>query len=243
MASIALKTAFRHWPQAVVHPRWCWVWATRGPTGLLREIVHESTTIMQDAPLLRRLDEIPATRPISPIGKMGGTQEYLYHLIRLVQPDIVVETGVFRGISSAFILGALAQNGRGRLYSIDLPQASYEVPGRGKDTSELPSGAQTGFVVPESLRSRWTLVSGNSRSELPPLLARLGVIDVFLHDSEHTYDFMTWEYETAWPLLRSGGVLASDDINWNRAFDDFVNANAPAAAARVNGKLGLAQKG
>ncbi|MEJ2148325.1 MAG: hypothetical protein P8Z40_02475 [Chloroflexota bacterium] len=33
---------------------------------------------------------------------------------------------------------------------------------------------------------------------------------------------MTWEFEQAWPAIRPGGLLLSDDIITNRAFDDFA---------------------
>jgi hypothetical protein len=36
-----------------------------------------------------------------------------------------------------------------------------------------------------------------------------------------TYDHMLWEYEAAYPALRSGGLLLSDDALWNDAFRDF----------------------
>ena len=242
MVDIDLKTAVRHWPQALRRPRWAWVFATQGRAGLFREVVRDSIKVMHTAPELSGLEEISRTTPISPIGKMGGTQEYLYHLICLLRPNTVVETGVFRGISSAFILSALSRNRRGRLYSIDLPGASYEMPDGGRDTSNLPPGEKTGFVVPESLRERWTLVLGDSKSELVPLLSKLGEIDMFLHDSEHTYECMMWEYSSAWPFIRPGGVLASDDIGWNRAFDEFVSAHATAPVMRIKGKLGIAKK-
>lgn len=41
--------------------------------------------------------------------------------VRLVKPDIMVETGVARGASSAVALAAMQENDRGHLHSIDLP--------------------------------------------------------------------------------------------------------------------------
>jgi len=42
-----------------------------------------------------------------------------------------------------------------------------------------------------------------------------------MHDSEHPYECMIFEYEEAWKYLKSGGLLVSDDINWNSVFGDF----------------------
>ena len=62
---------------------------------------------------------------------------------------------------------------------------------------------------------------GDAKVELPKLLEELGRVDFFHHDSMHTYEHMTFEFETVWPYLRAGGVLASDDVDWNDAFADF----------------------
>jgi len=51
--------------------------------------------------------------------------EILYVIVRLLKPEKVVETGVAAGVSSAFILEAMDDNGIGTLYSIDLP--NYEI--------------------------------------------------------------------------------------------------------------------
>jgi len=133
-----------------------------------------------------------------------------YAAVRAFRPDIVVETGVANGVSSAYLLLALELNNRGTLYSIGLDDARF-----------LPPGKSLGWVVPVDLRSRWKLVLGDARDALPKLLADLKPIDVFIHDSLHTYEHMLWEYRTAYPYLKSGGLLISDDASWNPAFPEF----------------------
>jgi len=127
---------------------------------------------------------------------------------RLTRPQVAVETGVARGVTTAATLQAMEDNGIGHLYSVDLP----------------PLGAPSGYVgqlVPARLRHRWTLRSGPSRRILPQLLAEVGVIDLFLHDAEHTYSSQMVEFETVWPHLRSGGLLLADDVR-NPAIIDFA---------------------
>ena len=63
---------------------------------------------------------------------------------------------------------------------------------------------------------------GRSQEELPPLLQRVGGIDFFLHDSEHSYECMSFEFRNAWDALREGGVLVADDVNVNSAWDEFA---------------------
>ena len=124
--------------------------------------------------------------------------ETLYFLVRSLKPNVVVETGVCYGVSSAYILEALRQNGHGNLYSIDLGNTEDEPP--------------NDFFVPLNVRDRWELIVGDCKEELPRLLEQLDRIDLFHHDSLHTYDHMMWEYETAFPHLGEHGVLSSHDV-------------------------------
>jgi predicted O-methyltransferase YrrM len=125
--------------------------------------------------------------------------ESLYYLVRALRPRIVVETGVCYGASSSYILEALDANGKGELYSIDLGNAKDEPP--------------NDFFVPRRLRRRWHLLIGDCKKLLAPLLAHLAEVDMFHHDSLHTYEHMMWEYETAFPRLSPTGVLSSHDVN------------------------------
>jgi predicted O-methyltransferase YrrM len=47
-------------------------------------------------------------------------------------------------------------------------------------------------------------------------------IDMFLHDSSHSYRHMLWEFRQFWPRLRDGGLLVSHDVQMNAAFPEFV---------------------
>ena len=154
----------------------------------------------------------------------------LYALLRKTRPDVVVETGVCNGFSSAFILAALEQNGAGRLYSIDLPEvAGVTPPGtfwESKLGAAIPAGEEPGWIIPDRLRSRWRLTLGRTQDVLPPLLAELGTIDCFFHDSEHSYECMSFEFAAAWPALRAGGTLVADDFLWNDALPAFSREHA-----------------
>jgi hypothetical protein len=73
--------------------------------------------------------------------------------------------------------------------------------------------------VPSDLRHRWDLRIGPSQRVLPETLKELGEIDIFQHDSRHSYSNQLREYQTAWPFIRSGGMLVSDDVS-NDALHD-----------------------
>jgi cephalosporin hydroxylase len=158
----------------------------------------------------------------------------LYCLLRVLKPQILVETGVYFGGTSAFLLRALERNERGHLYSID-----YLIPGVQPFGHPLGQGC----LVPKTLQHRWTLINGDSRVELPKLLAQQGAINFFLHDSLHTHAHMTWEYETAWAALTPGSVLTSHDIALTNAFQKFAQRHKHEAnASGIVCNVGLARK-
>lgn len=149
----------------------------------------------------------------------------LYALCRYFQPRVVVETGVGLGTSSLFILQALADNGGGKLYSIDEPYAKYQSDAGIiiDESAYCAHDDRPGMLVPTELHDRWELLLGKSHNLLPILCKRLSPLDFFFHDSEHTYQNMFQEYTLVWPHLRTSGVLASHDVEWNTAFQDFAN--------------------
>jgi predicted O-methyltransferase YrrM len=141
----------------------------------------------------------------APPGEGGVTFEEglsLYLIVRILKPRYVVETGVAAGRSSAFILRGLYDNGKGELYSLD-------------------PNPDSGYAIPSHLKKRWNFINATSEEALLGLLRNLKIIDIFLHDSLHTYEQMSFEYETAWPFIKRGGILLSHDISSNSAFQDF----------------------
>ncbi len=157
-------------------------------------------------------------------GSVFFNEVTLYVIVRALRPDTVVETGGTPGKSTAFILRALHRNGCGHLHTIDLPPTAVQetqLQARESYHEALPSGASSGWVVPEALKARHTLLLGSSREHLPRVLEDVQTADVFLHDSDHSYENMTWEFQTAFPALGEDGLLLSDDVRANDAFGDF----------------------
>jgi predicted O-methyltransferase YrrM len=143
----------------------------------------------------------------------------LYALTRLSRPSEIVETGVSSGVSSVHFLLGLQQNGSGRLRSIDLPTRDGSSPVR------LPPRRNTGWVVPASLQMRWDLHLGPSEAILPDLVRELASVDLFLHDSHHTPEHLTFELETVRPLLRPGSIVLADNTNWTGSvFPEFARS-------------------
>jgi len=136
----------------------------------------------------------------------------LYGLCRIIQPSIIVETGVAYGISSSYILHALKKNGKGTLYSIDNTFRPWE-------TKKM-----IGAAIPNELKENWKLMIGKSSEKLKEISSSMKNIDIFLHDSLHTYKNMYFEFNLMWPCIKKNGFLLSDDISDNNAFIDFYLA-------------------
>lgn len=147
--------------------------------------------------------------------------QILYFMVRKIKPKFVVETGVAAGKSTGYILQALKDNDFGNLYSIDLPFQWYTYGERKLHLDSLPPDKIPGFLVPEELKKKWKFILGNTGEKLPHLLKELDKIDIFFHDSEHIDKTMLFEYQTAWPYIKKGGYLLSDDINHTAAFNKF----------------------
>ncbi len=164
----------------------------------------------------------------------------LYMLVRKLKPQAVIETGVCEGKSTSYILQAMADNSEGHLTSIDLPNSVYIRDDLKLQVDFIPFRSQSGRLIPDSLKDRWTLIIGDTRKELKPLLEKTGEIDLFFHDSEHTYEMMIFELESAWPYIRPGGFLVADDVVINLAFSDFAKQRGLNSAI-ISG-LGIIQK-
>lgn len=155
--------------------------------------------------------------PESYLGWNDGDPELVravWCLVRHARPDIVVETGVGHGVTTRFILEAMERNGNGRLYSIDLPP------------NDPQAAAEIGFAVDGAAPQRWQLLRGSSRQILPGLLAELGAIDLFVHDSLHSRRNVRFEVAAARRHLRPGGAVVVDDIDTNWGFRRITDAAA-----------------
>lgn len=152
----------------------------------------------------------------------------IYILIRFIKPENVLETGVYYGGNSAFALRALDKNKKGKMTSIDFPDydiretssdsARHSLVG---DTELYTPSLRPGFMVPLPLKERWNLIEGDSLAIIPTLDIRF---DMYIHDSDHSMQFLSKEMELAWNKLSDDAIFLVDDIDWSNAFYAFVAA-------------------
>ena len=69
-------------------------------------------------------------------------------------------------------------------------------------------------------------MQGDSLSTLRGTLNNTRV-DVFLHDSHHSYPHMKAEFNRTLRHMPDGGVICSHDVLYSNAWKHFVSANAP----------------
>ena len=134
---------------------------------------------------------------------------FLYSLVRLREPKCVVETGVASGVSTYFILCALRENRVGSLTSFDV-------------------SATAGSLLPLEDRQAWRFVvldPRNVKREFVQKLDHTRPVDLFIHDSDHSYGHQYFEYRSILPLMADHGLLASDDVDASFAYLDFCAAN------------------
>lgn len=152
---------------------------------------------------------------------------FLYYLVRLVKPKAMIQTGVSNGVSCAFITLAMKHNANGgKLYAIDLPHI-YDPSDDDfhQDTLYgvlIPNGRNSGWLVPDGLAHAFECWAGDAKELLPKMLKTVGAIDVFYHDSDHTYDHMWFEFDAALPYLPPHGLIIADDIAWSTVTWDFA---------------------
>ena len=150
----------------------------------------------------------------------------MYVVCRIIEPNVVIESGCRYGSFDAHIAAALNKNDNGVMYSIDLPDAIEKY--------------DYGYLVPDKYKERWNFRLGDAKDILPKLLEDEGPPDIFLHDSLHTRSHMRWEYETAYPKIADNGVLASHDVLKSNVFRNFANSKNMDWTRIRN--IGVAQK-
>jgi hypothetical protein len=114
-----------------------------------------------------------------------------YALARILKPEIIVETGVDKGLGSVLLCSALIRNGRGRYYGTDLnPKAGYLMQGAYHDVG--------------------TILYGDSIESLQKFGEK---IDLFINDSDHSPAYELNEYKTVAKKLSPDAIVLGDNAH------------------------------
>jgi len=155
--------------------------------------------------------------------------QFLYWIVRKLKPKTILQTGVSNGLSSAFMMLALAKNSaEGMLHVVDVPAIFDPADPNWTRSGQvfgfvIPEGKTSGWMVPDIYRDRFEVQIGDAKMLLPQLVDRLPSVDMFYHDSDHSYNHMAFEFEQARRKLAPVSVVVADDISWNASLWDFAD--------------------
>jgi predicted O-methyltransferase YrrM len=130
-----------------------------------------------------------------------------YAAVRWLKPLTVIETGTADGLGTAILARALARNTSdgfpGELVSFDLDPTA-------------------GWLLDDELARLSRIVIGDVRQTLPRELEGR-TVELFVHDSLHTYEHERFELEMIHTHAAEGGVTAiSDNAHATTALADFA---------------------
>lgn len=172
---------------------------------------------------------------------------FLYILTKISKPKLIIETGSNVGFSSAIIALAVKENNNGcKFYTID-PYPGYpwekvsfvehhKMRDPKIDHKNLDGECKPLGMVPSDLREHIIFKSGRSEDILPGLLRENGGIDIFFHDSDHSYRNMVWECSEVTPYLKEGGYILVHDVAVNSSFKKMFDAEAGGVSFSISGR-------
>ena len=153
----------------------------------LAQVRKEQLKLRTDNPSMRtQLDDIEA--------------EITYLLLRDRCPETVVEIGTLHGWSTTWILHALRDNGRGRLYSFDLVDTCLD---------NVPDDVADG---------RWTFARGDVRKVRREVMRDA---DYLFIDADHGARFANWYVEDIFPEIQPGTPVSVHDVFHGRRAKPF----------------------
>ena len=138
-----------------------------------------------------------------------GRRLVWYALARLLKPELVVETGVEKGLGSVVLCSALLRN------------AAQGHPGRYVGTDIDP---RAGWLLTGPYAAVGQVHYGDSLSSLQALVASGDRLGLFVNDSDHSADYEAREYACIGPALTPGAVVLSDNAHVTDRLYAFAQA-------------------
>ena len=156
--------------------------------------------ILEKCPQLKVEPEV--TNPAYSMITSGGVEievgEWIYALVRMIKPTVVLETGTYHGLSASYIALALKANGKGKMSTID--PLIYE--NRAQQTWE-----QLGITDTIDFKCMRSL---DYTPDAP--------IDFLFLDSEPQFRFH--EFARFFEFVSPGGIILIHDLHPSFSFND-----------------------
>jgi hypothetical protein len=119
------------------------------------------------------------------------------------RPNLYVETGTQHGISAEFAVQF------SKAIDLDLTVVSFDV---NSDSFIIPNYNFKQIMLQKPVRKNFSRHLNKLRGNYNKI--------IFFHDSDHSYENMFSEFNTAWKILKPIAIL-SDDVNLNKSFSNF----------------------
>lgn len=132
-----------------------------------------------------------------------GRREGWYAMVRALKPRVVVETGVSHGVGSCVLASAILKN----------RSEGYE--GRYLGTDWDP---EAGFLLSGTYAEAGQILYGDSISSLEKLDES---IDLFINDSDHSFEYEAREYGVIHPMLSTRSVVLGDNSHVSPSLRDY----------------------
>ncbi|MEO1296568.1 MAG: class I SAM-dependent methyltransferase [Cyanobacteria bacterium J06636_16] len=177
---------------------------------------------LREHPVLTALRDRTATYPQSQMQIAPEQGQFMAMLVKLIQVKKALEVGVFTGYSGLSV--ALALPPEGRLVACDI--------------SEAHTAIARQFWAKAGVADKIDLRIGDAIATLQQLIAagNAGTFDfAFIDADKRNYDIY---YEKALILVRSGGLIAIDNVLWSgRVADQSVTDSRTERMRAFNHKL------
>lgn len=136
----------------------------------------------------------------------------LYSITRNVNPNKVVETGVYKAGSTIAIAQALKDNGREnpKMFSFDM----WEF---GTKDEAIKNIEKAG------LRDLIELTDGETKDTLSEKMKEIGEIELAFIDGLHSYDGVKYDFDCIYPFLKTNGVIILHDTVNCKGVIKFMN--------------------
>ena len=125
-----------------------------------------------------------------------------YALVRILKPEVVVETGTDKGLGTLLIAQALKENSCGKIYSFDIDPFS-------------------GVLIDLKDWENIELLKGDSIENLK----KMGKVDMFIHDSDHSKNYEMTEFESIQKSLSDNSIVISDNSQYTPALLEWSTRN------------------
>jgi predicted O-methyltransferase YrrM len=184
--------------------------------GYIREVS------LREPPALKRLREATEQHPMASMQISPEQGQFLQFLVRLVGARNTLEVGVFMGYSSSWVALALPEGGK--VVACDVSE-EYTAIAR-KTWQEIGVAGKIDLHLAPALETLDGLIAAG----------RSGTFDFAFIDADKAN--YTNYYERVLPLLRSGGLIAVDNVLWGGRVADPANTEGDTLAIRdFNRKL------